>query len=77
MSTNTTQLFWDMYSILYQRGIYPPETFTRVNKYGLSMLITSDPGLQSYLKQVLEQLSGMESAAEWTEKKNVKLTYIT
>ena len=77
MSTHTTQLFWDMYSILYQRGIYPPETFTRVNKYGLSMLITSDPGLQSYLKQVLEQLSGMESAAEWTEKKNVKLTYIT
>ena len=51
--------FFDVaHSILYQRGIYPPETFDRVNKYGLGMLITSDPGLKDYLKQVLEQLSG-------------------
>ena len=29
-------------SILYQRGIYPPESFTRVQKYGLPMQVTSD-----------------------------------
>lgn len=45
-------------SILYQRGIYPPETFKRVNKYGLAMLITSDDGLQTYLNSVLAQLTG-------------------
>ena len=44
-------------SILYQRGIYPPETFTRVQKYGLQMLVTSDEGLSKYLGEVLAQLS--------------------
>ena len=32
-------------SILYQRGIYPPESFQRVSKYGLTMLVTSDEKL--------------------------------
>ena len=40
-----------------QRGIYPPESFARVSKYGLQMLVTSDAGLQKYLQQVLTQLS--------------------
>jgi hypothetical protein len=40
-----------------QRGIYPPESFARVGKYGLQMLVTSDAGLQKYLQQVLTQLS--------------------
>jgi len=45
-------------SILYQRGIYPPETFKRVAKYGLGMMVTTDEGLKKYLKQVLGQLEG-------------------
>ena len=44
-------------SILYQRGIYPPETFDRRKKYGLTMLVTSDEGLTSYLSNVLQQIS--------------------
>jgi len=44
-------------SILYQRGIYPPEDFQAVSKYGLSMLVTCDDGLRQYLGQVLTQLS--------------------
>lgn len=44
-------------SILYQRGIYPPETFKKVSKYGLTMLVTTDTGLSDYLEQVLSQLS--------------------
>ena len=44
-------------SFLIQRGIYPPESFARVSKYGLQMLVTSDAGLQKYLQQVLTQLS--------------------
>ena len=45
-------------SILYQRGIYPPENFAPVSKYGLSVLVTSDEGLKTYLVQVLRQLAG-------------------
>lgn len=45
-------------SILYQRGIYPPESFRRVPKYGLTMLVTTDEGLINYLKSVLAQLDG-------------------
>lgn len=43
-------------SILYQRGIYPSETFTRVQKYGLTLLVTTDPELKKYLSNVVEQL---------------------
>ncbi|XP_072481413.1 mitotic spindle assembly checkpoint protein MAD2A isoform X1 [Notamacropus eugenii] len=43
-------------SILYQRGIYPSETFTRVQKYGLTLLVTTDPDLIKYLNNVVDQL---------------------
>jgi len=47
-------------SILYQRGIYPAEQFSRVNKYGLTILVTTDDELNKYLHSVLGQLK------EWT-----------
>lgn len=46
------------FSILYQRGIYPPESFTRVEKYGLGMLVTKEEGLKNYLNNVIKQLKG-------------------
>ncbi|EOD04035.1 hypothetical protein EMIHUDRAFT_69270 [Emiliania huxleyi CCMP1516] len=57
-----TEFFnYSINSILYQRGIYPPETFRRVSKYGLTMLVTSDdalpPTASGYLDNVLTQLS--------------------
>ncbi|KAG0443716.1 hypothetical protein HPB47_014605 [Ixodes persulcatus] len=52
-------------SILYQRGVYPPEMFTKAQKYGLSILMTSDKPLQKYLDTVLSQLKG------WLEAKMV------
>jgi mitotic spindle assembly checkpoint protein MAD2 len=45
-------------SILYQRGIYPPDTFARNPKYGLSMMVTTDEALTTYLSNVLVQLEG-------------------
>lgn len=45
-------------SILYQRGIYPPETFTRVNHYDMSLLVTTDATLKKYLSDVVSQLKG-------------------
>lgn len=43
-------------SILYQRGIYQPETFKRETKYGLTVLTSTDDGLLSYLNQVMSQM---------------------
>ncbi|MBN3303294.1 mitotic spindle assembly checkpoint protein MAD2A [Amia ocellicauda] len=43
-------------SILYQRGVYPPESFTRVTQYDLSLHMTTDPQLKSYLSSVVAQL---------------------
>uniref|UniRef100_A0A3Q0S331 MAD2 mitotic arrest deficient-like 1 (yeast) n=1 Tax=Amphilophus citrinellus TaxID=61819 RepID=A0A3Q0S331_AMPCI len=43
-------------SILYQRGIYPPETFTRVTHYDMSLQLTTDPKLKNYLTNVVSQL---------------------
>ena len=53
-------------SILYQRGIYPSETFTRVQKYGLTLLVTTDPELMKYLNNVVEQLK------DWLNKCSVQ-----
>ncbi|XP_009571911.1 PREDICTED: mitotic spindle assembly checkpoint protein MAD2A, partial [Fulmarus glacialis] len=38
--------------------IYPPETFTRVQKYGLTLLVTTDLELKNYLNNVVEQMKG-------------------
>ncbi|KAG5261431.1 hypothetical protein AALO_G00304450 [Alosa alosa] len=43
-------------SILYQRGIYPPETFSRVTQYDLSLMLTTDTKLKNYLTNVVAQL---------------------
>ncbi|XP_045211403.1 mitotic spindle assembly checkpoint protein MAD2A-like [Mercenaria mercenaria] len=57
-STETVAEFFDygINSILYQRGIYPPETFTRVQKYGLTLLISTDEAIKKYLSQVISQI---------------------
>ncbi|KAI4304923.1 hypothetical protein MLD38_040380 [Melastoma candidum] len=48
-------------SILYNRGVYPEESFSRVKKYGLPMLLTQDEGVKSFLSEINSQLS------EWLE----------
>ena len=54
-----TVLHWlHLCSILYQRGIYPPEMFKRGNKYGLPLLMATDATLRKYLDQVLAKLKG-------------------
>ncbi|CAE8606419.1 unnamed protein product [Polarella glacialis] len=65
-STDTVVEFFGyaISSILYQRGVYPPENFTSVSKYGLSILVTKDKGLQEYLGEVLRQLKGWMSCCQ-------------
>ncbi|XP_050390615.1 mitotic spindle assembly checkpoint protein MAD2A [Patella vulgata] len=43
-------------SILYQRGIYPPESFTRVQDYGLTLLVSTDEQLKEYIDNVISQI---------------------
>jgi len=43
-------------SILYQRGIYNPETFKKESKYGLTVLTTTDAGLLDYLQKIMSQM---------------------
>ena len=43
-------------SILYQRGIYPPELFKKMPKYGLAMMITNDDSLSAYIANIMKQL---------------------
>lgn len=45
-------------TILYQRGVYDPDSFTTVRKYGLRMFVTTDPRLAEYMKNILKQLQG-------------------
>lgn len=40
-------------SILFQRGIYPPEDFKTVRKYDLPLLITADDEVQDYINRIM------------------------
>lgn len=53
-----TEFFgYSINSILYQRGIYEPQTFTTVKKYNLPLQVTTDHQLQTYLNGVLSQMT--------------------
>lgn len=43
-------------SILFQRGIYPPEQFTSVQQYGLTILMSKDEKIIAFLRNVLTQV---------------------
>jgi len=53
----TEFFFYSINSILYQRGIYPPESFSQVKKYNLSILVSTDQGLKEYLQKVTDQVN--------------------
>ncbi|XP_049849362.1 mitotic spindle assembly checkpoint protein MAD2A-like [Schistocerca gregaria] len=58
-STKIVVEFFDyaINSILYQRGIYPPEDFEQKKKYGISIMVAKDAGLRDYMNQILSQLT--------------------
>lgn len=43
-------------SILFQRGIYPPEQFKTTENYGLTILMSQDNKIKEFLSTTLEQL---------------------
>ncbi|BGP14723.1 hypothetical protein JCM10213_002747 [Rhodosporidiobolus nylandii] len=52
-----TEFFeYSVNSILYQRGIYPPEDFKQVKKYGLTLFTSADEALERYVTSVMKQV---------------------
>ncbi|OAF66704.1 hypothetical protein A3Q56_05577 [Intoshia linei] len=49
--------YYGINSILYQREIYPPESFKIVNKYDLKLLVTADDKLNKYFEDILGQIN--------------------
>ena len=62
----TEFLEYSVNNILYQRGIYEEEKFSSVAKYGLKLMLANDPALNTYTKQVLQQI------LEWLETGTVE-----
>ncbi|KAA0202586.1 hypothetical protein HAZT_HAZT006518 [Hyalella azteca] len=58
--------YYGINSILYQRGIYAPESFTYKQEYGLTLFVSDDKGVNTYLKDVLAQIK------DWLEKGQIK-----
>lgn len=50
-------------AILFQRGIYPAETFNTTQHYGLTLLMSKDDKIEAFLKNVLSQAEGLHSPA--------------
>ncbi|GAA5969734.1 hypothetical protein JCM11641_008021 [Rhodosporidiobolus odoratus] len=52
-----TEFFeYSVNSILYQRGIYPPDDFKQVKKYGLTLFTSVDEALERYVSSVMKQV---------------------
>jgi mitotic spindle assembly checkpoint protein MAD2 len=43
-------------TILFQRGVYPPDHFHMVKKYGQTVLVTQNLTLENYLEEMLRQI---------------------
>ncbi|XP_031845502.1 mitotic arrest deficient 2 [Nomia melanderi] len=64
-------LLYGVNSILYQRGIYPPETFEPAEHFGLFVLMSTDDKIKGFLDTVLGQIQ------EWlTQRKVQKITLV-
>jgi len=53
-------------NILYLRGLYAPETFTRTQNYGLTLLVTADDDLKNYLNNILADIK------DWLYKRTIQ-----
>ncbi|TGZ52217.1 mitotic spindle assembly checkpoint protein MAD2A [Temnothorax longispinosus] len=62
----TQYLLYGVNSILYQRGIYPPETFQPSEHFGLFIFTSTDEKITSFLNTVLGQIQ------EWLVQRKVR-----
>nr|CAG4638014.1 EOG090X0C57 [Chydorus sphaericus] len=57
---------YSLNSILYQRGVYPEESFMPVQHYGITMYMSKNPDIQKYLQDILPKLK------EWLTEGKIK-----
>ncbi|KEG13270.1 rev7 [Trypanosoma grayi] len=57
VATVTEFLGFAIYSILYQRGVYPHEEFKQVTRYGVQLMVSTDNDLNTYLTELLQQIA--------------------
>jgi len=48
-------------TILFQRGIYPPDEFEQVKKYGLPLLVSKEKGVKTFIDKIMTQSGGKTS----------------
>uniref|UniRef100_A0A8C4QJM2 MAD2 mitotic arrest deficient-like 1 (yeast) n=1 Tax=Eptatretus burgeri TaxID=7764 RepID=A0A8C4QJM2_EPTBU len=53
--------YYGVNNVLYQRGVYPPETFAHESRFGMSLLGSTDTAVQKYLSNITSQIQ------EWLE----------
>lgn len=46
-------------SILYQRGLYPIDDFNMTTRYGMKVLVSTNPELTAYINSIIKQLQGI------------------
>ncbi|CCK71964.1 spindle checkpoint protein MAD2 KNAG_0I01790 [Huiozyma naganishii CBS 8797] len=52
-----TEFFeYSISTILYQRGVYPEEDFSKVKKYDITLMKTVDDELKTYIRKILIQV---------------------
>jgi mitotic spindle assembly checkpoint protein MAD2 len=78
-STDTVADFFHaaLSSILYQRGIYPPESFAPIKKYGLTIMAVKEDKLSDYLQAILKQFTGKSDEVDRLNPVHPILTNVT
>lgn len=61
-------------SILFQRGIYPPDMFSQEQKYGMILLVPNDEDLNNYLNPIFSQV---QSESLYSVECRVLLGYLS
>nr|ADG65134.1 hypothetical protein [Drosophila pseudoobscura] len=59
-------LKYGIHSILFQRGVYPSDKFEATQQYGLTILMSKDPRITTFLQNVLSQTE------EWLSKNMIR-----
>ncbi|XP_044743394.1 mitotic spindle assembly checkpoint protein MAD2A [Chrysoperla carnea] len=62
-------LSYGINTILYQRGVYPPETFKADEKFGVVLLMSQDEKVQTFLNAIFSQMQiWLENDKQWIKK---------
>lgn len=57
VETVVEYLGFSINNILYQRGVYPVDTFQQVRKYGMSLMVSTNEALNAYIANLLQQVA--------------------